>query len=285
MSSVVNPQLTGHRMRSDRAATAPSVGALLRKWRQLRRLSQLETAIRADISTRHLSFIETGRSKPSKDMILRLTEELDVPLRERNRALLAGGFAPVYSERPLDASQMASVRDAVTQVLAGHALYPALLIDRHWNLIDANAALGLFLSNVAPALLEPPVNVLRVSLHPDGMAPDIVNLGEWRSHLLARLRRQIAQTDDDVLRDLYAELDALPCDQPEPRVELPGGGTVAVPLEYRLGDQVLSFVTITAIFGTPLDVTLAELAIESFYPADARTAELLASRDTARAAR
>lgn len=257
------------------SAAIPPIGAFIKKWRELRRLSQLDTAIRADVSTRHLSFIETGRSRPSREMILRLTEELDVPLRERNRALLAGGFAPVYSERPLEAPEMASVRDAINQVLNGHGPHPSLLIDRHWNLIDANPALGIFLDRVAPALLEPPVNVLKVSLHPDGMAPHIVNIGEWRAHLFARLRKQIAQTDDEWLRELHRELLALPCDQPEPRLELPGPGTVLVPLRFRINRRVLSFISTTAMFGTPLDVSLAEMAIESFYPADQATSDYL----------
>ncbi|MGX7681950.1 helix-turn-helix domain-containing protein [Jatrophihabitans sp. DSM 45814] len=260
---------------STRQSSAP-VGALLRQWRERRRLSQLDLALQTDISARHLSFVETGRSKPSSEMILRLTEELEVPLRERNRVLLAGGFAPVYSERPLNAPQMTAVRSAVQQVLVGHEPYPAILIDRHWNLLDANAAVPLFLQNVDPQLLATPANVLRLSLHPDGMAPQIVNLGEWRAHLLARLRRQAAVTQDQSLRELHAELTALPCDQPEPAIDLPGKGNVIVPLQFRVASgQILSFISITAIFGTPLDITLSELAIESFYPADAATADHL----------
>lgn len=257
----------------------PSVGTVLKKWRDHRRLSQLETASRAEISTRHLSFIETGRAKPSKEMILRLTTELDVPLRERNRVLLAGGYAPIYAEQPLDSPQLTAVREAIQQVLHGHGPYPAVLVDRRWNLLDANAAIGLFLTDAAPDLIETPTNVLRLSLDPRGMAPRIVNLPEWRAHLLARLRRQIAATDDNDLRALYRELIALPYDGPELRVDLPGAGNVFVPLQFRLEDRILSFLSITAVFGTPLDVTLSELAIESFYPADGETAEFL--RDTA----
>lgn len=256
----------------------PSVGAALKKWRLHRRLSQLETASPAEISTRHLSFVETGRAKPSKEMILRLTTELDVPLRERNRVLLAGGYAPVYAEQPLDSPQLASVRSAIQQVLHGHGAYPAVLIDRHWNLLDANDAIGLFLTDVAPTLLSPPANVLRLSLDPHGMAPRIANLPEWRAHLLARLRRQIATTDDDELRTLYRDLLAVPYDGPDLRVELPGAGNVFVPLRFYVEDRVLSFLSITAVFGTPMDVTISELAIESFYPADDETAQFIHRR-------
>lgn len=255
--------------------TAPPVGLQLRTWREHRRRSQLDLALQAEVSARHLSFVETGRSKPSSEMILRLSEELEVPLRERNRMLLAGGFAPVYPERALDEPQMTSVRAAVRQVLAGHEPYPAVLIDRHWTLLDANAAVPLLLEGVSAELLEPPVNVLRLTLHPEGMAPRIANLGEWRAHLLSRLKRQAQVTADRELVELHRELRRLPCDQPEPVVELPGAGNVVVPLQYRSGETELSFLSITAVFGTPLDVTLSEIAIESFYPADAKTADYL----------
>jgi transcriptional regulator with XRE-family HTH domain len=254
---------------------APPIGTLLRQWRERRRLSQLDLALQADISTRHLSFVETGRSRPSSDMILRLCEELEVPLRERNRLLLAGGYAPAYRERPLDSPQLAAVRGAVRSVLTGHEPYPALLIDQHWNLLEANAAVPLFLDGVAPDLLEPPVNVLRLSLHPAGMAPRITNLGEWRAHLLHRLGRQASVTADLELARLYRELRALPCGQPVPRLTTPSAGDVVLPLRYRVGGRVLTFLSITAVLGTPMDVTLAEMAIESFYPADAETASYL----------
>ena len=253
----------------------PPVGKVLKKWRELRRLSQLETASRAEVSTRHLSFIETGRAKPSKEMILRLAAELEVPLRERNRVLLAGGYAPVYVERPLSSPQLSAVRTAIHQILHGHGPHPAVLIDRHWNLLEANDAAGLFLDEVAPELLAAPANVLRLSLDPRGMAPRIANLPEWRAHLLARLRRQIAVTDDDDLRELYGELTALPYDGPDLRVELPGAGNVVVPLQFRVEGMTLSLLSITAVFGTPLDVTISELAMESFYPADEETARRL----------
>jgi transcriptional regulator with XRE-family HTH domain len=251
------------------------VGELLRQWRERRRLSQLDLALQADISTRHLSFLETGRSRPSRDMLLRLAERLEVPLRERNDLLLAGGFAPVFGQTPLDAPQMAGVRAALRQVLTGHEPYPAVVVDGGWNLVDANAAVAVLVGQADPELLAPPANVLRASLHPGGMASRIVNLGEWRAHLFARLRRQIALTADPGLAELYDELRAYPCGQPEPEVEVPGSGDVVVPLRLRHGDRELSFLSIMASFGTPLDVTVAELAIESFFPADPGTATAL----------
>ncbi|MGP4016839.1 helix-turn-helix domain-containing protein [Saccharopolyspora sp. 5N708] len=253
------------------------VGALLRQWRERRRLSQLQLSLDADISTRHLSFVETGRSKPTREMILRLSEHLDVPLRERNGLLLAGGYAPAYPASGLDAPELTAVRAALRQVLAGHEPYPALIVDRAWQLVDGNASIQLFLEGAAPDLLTPPVNVLRLSLHPEGMAPNILNLGEWRAHVLGRLRRQAAATADPALTDLLAELRGYPCDQPEPEVELPGAGDVVVPLRFRHRDQRLAFFSMTAVFGTPLDITVAELAIESFFPADQPTMDTLRS--------
>jgi transcriptional regulator with XRE-family HTH domain len=259
--------------------TAPHVhrpvGELLRQWRERRRLSQLELALQAEISTRHLSFVETGRAMPSRDMVLRLAAQLDLPLRERNHLLLAAGYAPVYAETALDAPHMAAVRAAVRQVLAGHEPYPAIVVDRGWNLVEANTGVALFTAGVAPELLAPPTNALRVSLHPAGMAPRIVNQGEWRAHLLGRLRRQIALTAAPALAALYDELRAYPCAHPEPAIELPGPGDIVVPLRLRHGDRTLAFFSTVATFGTPLDITVAELAIESFHPADAETASVL----------
>jgi hypothetical protein len=199
-----------------------------------------------------------------------------VPLRERNRLLLAAGYAPVYRERALDEEPMSAVREAVRQVLGGHEPYPAIVVDRSWNLVDANpAATGLFTGVVAPELLAAPANVLRASLHPDGLAPHIVNLGEWRAHLLGRLRRQAALAGDEELTHLYEELRGYPCDQPEPLVEVPGPGDVMVVLRLRHPEGELSFFSTIATFGTPLDVTVAELMIEAFFPADPATAEVL----------
>ncbi len=251
------------------------VGRLLRRWREERRLSQLELSSRAGVSTRHLSFVETGRSQPSRDMVLHLADQLDVPLRDRNQLLLTAGYAPVYPQTPLESPHMAQVRAAISQVLAGHEPYPAIVVDREWNLVDGNAAMAMFTAGVAPHLLAPPANVLRASLHPDGMAPRIVNLGEWRAHLLARLRRQLGFAGGEALAQLHEELSAYPCPQPEPHVELPGPGDIVVPLRLRHEGHVLAFFSIVTTFGTPLDITVAELAIESFFPADPATAQAL----------
>jgi transcriptional regulator with XRE-family HTH domain len=252
-----------------------SVGELLRDWRERRRLSQMDLALEAEVSTRHLSFVETGRSAPSRDMVLRLADQLDVPLRERNQLLLAGGYAPVYSQEPLDAPELAGVRAAVRQVLAGHEPYPAAAVDRHWHLVEANSGIALMTAGVAPELLEPPANAMRLAMHPDGMAPHIANLGEWRVHLLSRLRRQVALTADPFLTDLYEEVRAYPCDDAQPDVEVPAAGEVFVPLRLRHGDRELRFFSTVTTFGTPLDVIVAELAIESFFPADEATAATL----------
>lgn len=254
------------------------VGELLREWRERRRLSQLELAIQAEVSARHLSFVETSRSRPSREMVLHLAEQLNVPLRERNHLLLAAGYAPAYAESALDGPELATVRAAVRRVLAGHEPYPAVAVDRHWNLVEANAGLALFTAGVAPELRVSPVNCMRLSLHPEGLAPRIVNLGEWRAHLLGKLRRQIALTGDAALAELHDELRAYPCDQPEPDIEAPGPGDVAVPLRVRDGGTELAFFGTVATFGTPLDITVAELAVEAFFPADAATMEALHAR-------
>ncbi|WP_422774356.1 helix-turn-helix domain-containing protein [Plantactinospora sp. WMMC1484] len=253
------------------------VGQLLRGWRERRRLSQLELAILAEISTRHLSFVETGRAMPSRDMVLRLAEQLDVPLRERNQLLLAAGYAPIYPRTPLDSPGLAPVRTAVRQVLAAHQPYPAVAVDRAWCVVEANASIGLFTAGVAAPLLTPPINALRLALHPAGMAARIVNLGEWRAHLLGRLRRQVAQSGDSELADLYDELRAYPCDQPEPEVEIPGTGEVVVPLRIRDDGRELAFFGTVLTFGTPRDVTVAELSVESFFPLDEATAAEVAA--------
>ncbi len=252
-------------------------GDHLRTWRQRRRLSQMELALDADISTRHLSFIETGRSVPSREMVLRLAEQLAVPLRERNVLLVAAGYAPVFQERALDDPALAAARQAVEQVLAGHEPFPALAIDRHWNLISANRIAMHLLAGVDPALLEAPINVLRLSLHPLGIAPRIVNLPEWRDHIFARLRQQIAATADAGLVALLAELQAYRA--PDGMVFRPGHAVpevaAVIPLQLASEAGVLSFVGTTMMFGTPVDITLSELAIEAFFPADAVTAEAL----------
>lgn len=254
-----------------------AVGELLRSWRQKRRLSQLELACAADISTRHLSFLETGRSQPSREMILHLAERLAIPLRSRNALLVAAGYAPLYPERTLDDPALEVARRAIDLVLAGHEPYPALAVDRHWTLVTANRAVTPLLEGVAPELVRPPINVLRLSLHPQGLAPRIVNLDEWRAHVLERLRQQIEATADTVLEALHAELAALPAPD-EHHDETSGEGEyagVVVPMRLRTPVGVLSFFSTTTVFGTPVDVTLSELAIEAFFPADRATAEAL----------
>ncbi|MFC4003452.1 helix-turn-helix domain-containing protein [Prauserella oleivorans] len=260
------------------AAAREPVGELLRQWRERRRISQLELSLAADVSTRHLSFVETGRSSPSRHLLMRLGEHLDLPLRERNRLLLAAGYAPVYPHSPLDGGELAAARDAVRRLLAAHEPYPAVVIDRSWHLVDGNDGIGLLVEAVAAELLEPPVNVLRVTLHPDGMAPHIANLGQWRAHVLGRLRREVAATADPGLAGLLEELRGYPCADPEPEIEVPGPGDVVLPLRLRRDGRELSFFSTVATFGTPLDVTLSELSIEAFYPADAATADALSAR-------
>jgi transcriptional regulator with XRE-family HTH domain len=249
----------------------PPVGDQIRAWRGRRRLSQLDLALDAEISARHLSFIETGRSRPSRAMLLRLAERLRLPPRERNALLVAGGFAPALSARALDDPAMAAARQAVDKVLAAYEPWPALAVDLHWNLVAANGGVARFLAGVAPHLLQPPLNVLRLSLHPEGLAPRIENLAEWRTHVFLRLEEQIDASADPVLTDLLDELRAYPggiC-----RTSEPAG--IAVLLKLRAGDRLLSFLSMTTIFGTPIDITLSELAIEAFLPADVATGEYL----------
>lgn len=257
-------------------ATQP-LGDLLRKWRQRRRLSQLDLACEADISTKHLSFLESGRSRPSRDMVLHLAERLEVPLRERNVLLVAAGFAPQFQERKLSDPALEAQRTAVELVLKGHEPYPALAVDRHWNMISANAAAQRLLGGVDASLLTPPVNVLRLSLHPNGMAPRIANLAEWRAHLLERLRRQVEVSADPMLGQLLSELRALPAPRGTPTAHGKGHGTasVVVPLQLAMPSGLLCFFSTTTMFGTPIDITLSELAVEAFYPADEATAEAL----------
>lgn len=256
-------------------------GPLLRAWRERRRLSQLALALDAGVSQRHLSFVESGRSEPSRAMVLRLAEHLGVPLRERNRLLLAAGYAPAYAERPLADPALAAARAAVERVLAGHEPFPALAVDRHWTLVAANRAVEPLLAGVAPALLAASVNVLRLSLHPDGLARRIVNYAEWRAHLLERLARQVAASGDARLVALAEELRGYPApcawaasDGARSDIGANDGG-IFVPLRLATDGGVLTLVSTTTVFGTPADVTLDELALECFFPADAATAERL----------
>ena len=258
-------------------ATSRPVGDLLRDWRQRRRVSQLDLALDAEISPKHVSFIESGRAQPSREMILRLAEHLDVPLRERNILLHAGGYAPVFAERSLDDPALASARAAVDLVLKAHEPFPAIAVDRHWSLIAANSAIAFMLEGVDPSLLAPPTNVLRVSLHPSGLGPRIANFVEWRGHVLDRLRRQVDATNDPVLKDLLRELREYPVpgaadETPQPSRDYAG---VVVPFELRTPAGRLAFFGTTTVFGTPVDITLSELAVEAFFPADEATARAL----------
>lgn len=254
---------------------AKTFGEILRDWRQRRRMSQLDLAAEAGISTRHLSFIETGRAMPSRGMVLKLADVIDLPLRERNVLLLAAGYAPAYAERRLDDPSLAAARQAIDLILESHAPYPALAIDRHWTLVAANDPAMRLMGDVAAHLATPPVNVLRLSLHPEGLSARIGNLSEWRAHLLDRLRRQIDVTGDPVLIALLAELSAYPSPV-SARPHMDYGG-VLVPLRLATATGLLSFFSTTTVFGTPVDVTLSELALESFFPADPETAQALRS--------
>jgi transcriptional regulator with XRE-family HTH domain len=247
-----------------------NAGVLLREWRRRRNLSQLELASRAGVSTRHVSFVETGRSRPTPGMIVRLCDELAVPLREQNRVLLAGGFAPAHPEHRLTEPPMADVAEAIEAILAAHLPYPALVIDPGWDLVSANDAVYSILGGVAPRLLEPPVNVIRLSLDPEGLAPMIRNLDEWRGHLIARLRHEYDVSRDERLAAIIDEhaTDATTTEQ------TPG---VVVPLRLMVGGDELRLWSTTTVFGTPREVTVSELAIEAFYPADAASRQRLSA--------
>jgi transcriptional regulator with XRE-family HTH domain len=248
-----------------------AAGELLREWRQRRRMTQLDLACDAEISTRHLSFLETGRAHPSREMVVRLAERLEIPLRERNTLLVAAGFAPLYPERPLGDPALGSVQRAIDLVLRSHEPYPALVIDRHWTLVAANRAVAPFLAAVDPALLQPPVNVLRLSVHPEGLGGRIANYSEWHGHVVDRLRRQVELTADPALIELLREIQLRARPNDDGHVGRDYGGVI-IPLELEMDGAVLSFFTMTTVFGTPIDITVAELALESFFPADEATA-------------
>lgn len=254
---------------ADRPASTTGVGPLLRLWRQRRRLSQLDLACLADVSTRHLSYVETGRARPSRAFVLHLAEHLDVPLRERNDLLVAAGYAPVYGRADLQAPEMQPVRSALDLVLRHHEPFPALVVDRGWDLVRANQGVGMLLDGVAPHLLEDGANVMRLSLHPEGLAPRVVDFGSFSAHVLGRLRRQAALTGDETLAALHDELAQLPGVQTsESWSEHPG---IVLPLRLRTPSGELSFFTTAAVFGTAADVTLSELTVEQFFPADDAT--------------
>lgn len=257
---------------SQTASSAVPVGSLLREWRQRRRLSQLELALDAEVSTRHLSYLETGRAQPSREMVLRLAERLQVPLRERNRLLTSAGYAPMFAERAYEDPALQPARDAIEHLLRGHEPYPALAVDRHWQLVAANRIVPLLLDGLPAEQLEPPINVLRLSLHPQGLAPRIQNLAQWRAHLLVRLAQQVETSGDATLAALLDELKALPGPAAPPHAGVPG---VVMPLQLGSPAGTLSLLSTTTVFGTPVDVTLSELALETFFPADAATGEAL----------
>lgn len=259
------------------ASDAGSIGALLRSWRAQRRLSQLDLAGEAGISQKHLSFVESGRSAPSREMVLRLAEHLDVPLRERNALLLAAGFAPVFGDRPLTDPALGRALAAVERLLHAHEPNPAIVLDRHWNIVGTNRAVPLLIGSVDPELLTPPVNALRLSLHPRGLAPSIVNRAAWRGHLLDRLARQYRLTRDPALEALLRELRAYPDAAPPAPEGLPAdpADDIAVPLRLRTPHGVLSFLSTVTVFGTAVEIVLSELTLEAFYPADAHTADVL----------
>ncbi|AZP21404.1 helix-turn-helix domain-containing protein [Streptomyces aquilus] len=253
-----------------------AVGPLLRAWREQRRVSQLELALRADSSARHISFIETGRSRPSEEMVLRLAEHLDVPVRERNALLLAAGYAPHYSETPLAAPELDALRDGIERLIQGYEPYPALVLDAMYNVVAANRGILMLLDDIPESLLAPPLNAMRLTLHPEGMAPRIRNLRAWRGHLLEQMERQIALRRSEPLRALYEEVAAYPLAHEDDDGEEPEAPAYfALPMRIEHEGRVLSFVSSISTFNTPMDVTVAELAIETFLPADPATVKYL----------
>jgi transcriptional regulator with XRE-family HTH domain len=262
------------------ASPPQGVGQLLKDWRQRRRVSQLDLALEAEVSARHLSFVETGRSRPSRELLLHLAEHLDVPLRERNALLLAAGYAPVYRETPLDAEAMAPVQRALDKVLASHEPFPAVIVDRHWDIVSINRpGVDILTEGVSAELLAPPANALRISLHPEGLAPRIANLIEYSDHLLTRLHREAVLSADPLLTALYRELQAYPGVAEASSRDAAPADLLFVPLRLQgAGDRELKFFSTIATFGTALDITLAELAIESFFPANDATAAALQAR-------
>lgn len=265
----------GHRYLGEMNGNTRSFGEHLKSWRKTRRKSQLDLACDAEISSRHLSFLETGRSEPSREMVLHLGHHLGVPSRAQNAMLLAAGFAPVFPDRPLDDPAMDLAREAVERVVHGHSPYPALAVDRHWNLVTANYTVGRMIEGLDPVLMEPPVNVLRISMHPDGLAPRILNMAQWGAHLLARLQQQIDASGDPFLIALKEELAGYYRIHAKTEVLPPDYQSVVLPFEMESPVGPLSLFTTTTVFGTPVDITLSELAIESFFPANPQTAERL----------
>lgn len=245
----------------------------LRQWRTRRRVSQLELALRAGTTQRHVSFLERGRSAPGRAMVVRLAESLEIPLRERNALLLSAGYAPAYAQTALDDPELAPVIGALQRVMAAHMPYPAVVIDRHSDLVAANDAFFRLVADVDPSLLQPPVNVARVVLHPRGLASRIANLDEWAWHVLDNLGRQARRDPDDQLESLIAELEGYVPERP--RSSGPDHLGFSVPLRLRSDLGELRLLTTLTYFGTAVDVTVAELKMEAFLPADAATAAAL----------
>lgn len=259
------------------ADAVQTVGEMVRTWREFRRFSQLELSVEAEVSQRHLSFIESGRAAPSREMVLHLAEHLEIPLRDRNVMLLAAGFSPIYGGRSLQDPTLTHAKAALDLLLRAHEPYPALIVDRHWNIVGANRALEPLLAGVDSELLTPPANALRISLHPRGLAPNIANLGEWRQHLLERLRRQFRICRDAVLDALLKELTSYTSNSSERLSSFndPFANEVAIPLRLKTPGGVLSFLSTVTVFGTPVEITLSEVTLEAFYPADQETAQAL----------
>jgi transcriptional regulator with XRE-family HTH domain len=249
---------------------APGFGKHLCEWRRRRRLSQLELALRTDVSQRHLGFVELGRARPSRGLVLRLAEELDIPLRERNVWLVAAGFAPVFHETPLHDASLKPLMAAIGHTIAAHKPFPAFAIDRQWNVVASNAALPELYEGVSAELLQPPVNVMRLTLHPDGLAPRILNLDAWEDHLLTRLRREVELTADPRLCDLLREAETLHR-PPGRQAHADPPPALAIPLRVQTRLGTLSFFSTVTVFGTPVDVTISEIALELLYPADRET--------------
>jgi transcriptional regulator with XRE-family HTH domain len=263
---------------------SPSIGDHLRGWRERRHLSQLELSLRAEVSARHLSFVETGRAAPGRALILRLGEELQIPLRERNTLLVTAGFAPIFQHRRFDDPALDSVRAILDLAVEKQKPFPAYVIDRHWTVVASNAAVPELYEGVAPELIRSPINVIRLMLDPRGMAPRIVNFAAWRTHLLSEIRRQLSLTADPFLEGLLREALTFPPGKDDEGDAANEGPAMLLEVETRLGR--LSFLGATTVFGTPADVTLEEIALEMLYPADAftdktvRTAAATASTPT-----
>lgn len=260
------------------AAPNVKVGPLVREWRMRRRRSQMDLALDVGVSTRHLSFVETGRSKPSPELLLSLADHLDVPLRDRNVFMLAAGYAPRYRRTPLDDPSMSRVRAALQQLLDGHDPYPGIVIDRSWNVVLANPAAARLTASLPDELTTSKINVFRACLHPDGLAGQTLNFEEWSGYLMGQLRRLETMTNDPEVSDLLDEVEQYPTvvTSEAARDSTPEELPLLVPWNLRIGDNRLSLFTTLTTFGTPRDITLDEVAVELFYPADEATAQLLA---------